>query len=457
MATPSTASSGTDPQDPREPADATADPGSPQSGPDASVHDPGRRAFFFQFGKQAVSAAGQVAGMADIVGRTSSALAGELLGTDGSETDAAKPKPEFARSGAAADPLVSAAEPVAENTFRSAYRLTDEGLVLLDQRRLPEALEEVVAKRGSDVAYYLRLGVARGGPLMAQVAAYGLWLTARERADQPTEARRIESRRTEGALRESRPTSRLLTWAVERMGAAAAGFDEATPGAEVAAALRLEADAIAEEATASEAALAAQLEAVLPQPETRPLTVLLHGGQGALIAGQLGAGLVALSRIRDAGRDLRVFVTEGRPFMDGARLASWELRQAGIDHRIVPDAAAAWLLAREPIDAVVVRAEWVAANGDAGALVGARALAQLTAAARGEGSDARLVLVAPSAAVDEGTPDADAIPSELRPARELAAYLSDTPVRTSDALVPAADVIPAGLIDTLVSDGEPGA
>lgn len=457
MATRSTASSGTDPLDPRESSDAAAREG-PDGASDKPAHDADRRAFFFQFGRQAASAAGQVAGLTDIVGRTSSALAGELLRLDDPKPGAARAEtPGFARSGAVADPVVSAAEPVAENTFRSAYRLADEGLILLDQRRLPEALDEVVAKRGSDVAYYLRLGVARGGPLMAQVAAYGLWLTSRERADQTPELRRTELRRTAAALTEARSSSRILARAVERMESVSAAVHEAATGNEVAAALRAEADAIAGEVIASEAGLAERLESALPQPQGRPLTLVLHGGQGALIAGQLGAGLVALGRMRDAGRELRVFLTEARPFMDGARLASWELRQAGIDHKIVPDAAAAWLLEHETVDAIVVRAEWVAANGDAGALLGARALAQLAAAARNDDVGPRLLLLAPVAARDMGTPAGNAMATELRPARELAAYLADTPVRTSDALVPAADVIPAGLIDTIVSDEEPDA
>ncbi len=453
MATRSTASSGTDPQDPQEPAEVAEAPPEGEGDPDEAVHDPDRRAFFFQFGKQAASAVGQVAGMADVVGRTSSALAGELLGLD--EPDAEGEKPQFARSGAAADPVTSAAEPAAENSYRSAYRLADEGLVILDQRRIPEALEEVAAKRGSDVAYYLRLGVARGGPLMAQLAAYGLWLTAAERADKPAEQRRVELRRTEQTLIDARPSSRPLAGAVERMRTFTARFGDSASGIEVAEAMRVEADAIAAEATAAEARLASRLEAALPRPDGRPLTLLLHGGQGSLVAGQLGATLTALNRMRDAGRELRVFLAEGRPFMDGARLASWELRQSGLEHKIVADAAAAWLLDRMPFDAVVVRGEWQAADGDTSALVGARALAQLAAAARGADASPRFVTVTPSTAIDADTADGNAIPSELRPSRELSAYLSDTPIRTSDALVPAADVIPSGLIDVCVTDAEP--
>jgi methylthioribose-1-phosphate isomerase len=445
MATRSTASSDTDPQDPGDPADVVRTPEQRLAGAGEPAHDPDRRAFFRQFGKQAASAVGQVAGMADIVGRTSSALAGELLGLD--EAEAEPQRPAFARSGFARDPVVSAARPAAEDAFRSAFRLTEEGLVILDQRRVPEALDEVIARRGSDVAYYLRLGVARGGPLMAQLAAYGLALTAAERADQTLEQRDAELRRTAGALSAARVSSRLLTWATERM---RLRVTAAASGAEVADALRTEADAIAAEITAAEASMAATLVEALPQPQDRALTLLLHGSHGSLGAGQLGAGLAALGRWRDAGRGLRVFVTEGRPFMEGARLSAWELRQAGIDHRVIPDAAAAWLLDREPVDAVLIRAEWIAADGATGALVGARALAQLAASVQAERP--LVVALGPQAATDPDTADGAAIPNELRPAHELTSYLADVPVRDSDALVPAADVVPAELIDLRVSE-----
>jgi methylthioribose-1-phosphate isomerase len=448
MNTGSTASSGTEGPDPQDPQEAAEAPAGAEGQPTEPEHDPARRAFFFQFGKQAATAAAQVAGMADVVGRTSSAMAGELLGLDDSGSTAERPP--FERSGVATDPVVSAAEPAGEDSHRSAYRLAGDELVMLDQRRIPEALDEVVAVRGSDVAYYLRLGVARGGPLMAQLAAYGLALTASERIDGPAEARDLELRRTRRALVEARASSRLLAWSTERMQGAISGLGPSSPGAEVATTMRDEADAIARDITTWEAAVAARLVEQLPQPGGRPLTVLLHGDHGPLSTGQLGAGLAALTRLRDAGRELRLYVTEGRPFMDGARLASWELRQAGLEHKIIPDAGVAWLFDREPVDAVLVRAEWVAANGDTGALVGARAVAQLAAAVEGE--QPRLIVLGPTAVIDPSTPDGAAIPTELRPARDLSTYLADVPVRAADALVPAADVIPGALVAVMVSE-----
>ena len=460
MATASTRSSGTDGPDPEEtsgtgPArrsvtepDASAAPASLTDAPVEATSRPTvdteRRAFFFQFGRQAVSAVGQVAGMADAASRTASAMAGELLGLD-------EPGPGtqrgFTRAGPTTDPIVSAAAPAADDVFHSAYRVAGDELVLLDQRRIPEAVEEVVARRGSDVAYYLRLGVCRGGPLLAQVAAYGLALTAAERAAETAEIRANELRRTRQALVEARPSARLTSWALDRLDQAADRLPVSASGAEVAAALRAEADAIAGDLTAWQASIAVTLAAALPTPEERPLGVLLHGSQGALAGGQLGAGVAALAAVAAAGQDLRVYVTEGRPFMDGARLAAWELRQAGIEHRLVADSAVAWLLAREPVDAVLIAAEWSAVNGDVSALVGSRAVALLAHAA-----DVPVIVHGPSAVTDPDTPDGDAIPEELRPARELSAYLRDVPVRVSDALVPAADIIPAMAVATVVTE-----
>ena len=465
MATASTASSDTEGPEPGNTpeanapgsapvADSTLSPDDPaEVEHDPAEHDPARRAFFYQFSKQAVTTVGQVAGVADLVNRASGGGVASLLGLD--QLTATDERSDFARSGNA--PVVTAAAPAADDAFHSPYRLVGDELVLLDQRGIPEKLEEVAAKRGSDVAYYLRLGVARGGPLMAQVAAYGLALTAAERAGQPEDQRDVELRRTEGALIEARPSARLLTWAMERMRTALPGSDRSTPdqstpdrstpGAEIAAALRAEADAIATDFGAWHAAISASLVDVLSGPDDGPLSLLLHGDPGALWGGTVGTVLPALRQLHEGGRGLNVFVTEGRPFMDGARLASWELRQAGIEHKVIPDSAVAWLLDREPIDAVLIGAEWVAANGDVGALVGSRAVAQLASAA-----GVRLVVSGVSATIDPSTPDGAAIPVELRPARDLAAYLADVPIRGSDALVPASDVMPAATISAFVTE-----
>jgi methylthioribose-1-phosphate isomerase len=140
--------------------------------------------------------------------------------------------------------------------------------------------------------------------------------------------------------------------------------------------------------------------------------------------------------------------------MDGARLASWELRQAGIEHKVIPDSAVAWLFEREPIDAVLIDAEWIAANGDSGAVIGSRAIAAQAAAVGHEADRTRprVIVCGLCAVIDPATPDGAAIPVELRPARDQAAYLAELSIRGSDALVPASDVIPVEAISALVTE-----
>ena len=318
----------------------------------------------------------------------------------------------------------------------------------------PDSLDEVIAKRGSDVAYYLRIGVVRGGPVMAQVAAYGLALTAQERAGQPYGSRDVELRRTRRALAAARPSSRLPAWAMDRMEAVEAGFDESAGGTAVAQAIRAEADAIASEFQAHHSTIAADLVELLPDPDDRALAVLVHGVAGGLASGLVGPRLTALRRLAETGRELRIFVTEGRPFMDGALLASWELRQADLEHKVITDAAVAWLFAHEPIDVVLIDAEWIAADGDVGALIGSRAIAQQAAMApaASDGSRPLVFVCGVSATVDRSTERGDQIPVEMRPARDLAAYLADVPVRAADAVVPASDVVAAADITALVTE-----
>ncbi len=372
-------------------------------------------------------------------------MASEVLGLDDERGNAAT---TFIRSGQRTVPTLSAAAPTADGAFRSAYRLAGDELVLLDQRGLPDALDEVVARRGGDVAYYLRLGLARGGTLLAQLAAYGLALTAAERATFSAEERRRELRRTEEALLEARPSAHAVRWAVQRMREATTSPADA-PGDDVAARARAEADAIAADLGAAQATIAATVAASLPQPSDRPLTVLLHGSCGALAGGLVGAVIPGLAQLRDEGRAPRIFVTEGRPFMDGARLTAWELRQADLPYRLIPDAAVAWLLAREPVDDVLITAEWIAASGDVAAPIGSRGIAQVIMSLPPE-ERPQLIVSAPEAAREHDTDVA--IPEDLRPGDEFAAYLAHVPLRAGDVLVPATDVIPAAAIDLLITE-----
>jgi methylthioribose-1-phosphate isomerase len=417
-------------------------------------HDPARRAFIRQFGRQAATTVGQVAGMADVVSRTTAGATAGLFGLLG----AVEPRPRGAPSTARRRAIGGVATSVSsigpgDDVYRSPFRLDGETLRILDQRLIPERFEELLARRGSDVVHYLRLGVCAGGPLIAQLAAYGQALTAAERARQPASIRDQELRRTMQAFLDVRPGSPLLRWALARQqavadGLAALGAEDARAedaGAVLAAALRTEADAIAGELQAGLAAMADHLARLLVESRpSGPLSVLVHGDPGALHGGLVGGGITALRQLRDEGRDVRVLVTESQPSEAGLRLASWELRQAGIDHTVVPDTAVAWILAHEPIDAVIVAAEAVAANGDATAPLGIDVIGRLARAQRAKSASERpaVFVTVLSAAFDRDAPDGSAIP--LDPPSSAG--------RLDRAAPPASEVIAAADVTALVTE-----
>jgi methylthioribose-1-phosphate isomerase len=443
--TTSTASSSTDAPGPddRQPAEGANPQGANPEGttPDAKAaaptHDPERRAFFRLFGRQAAQTVAQVAGVASAVSQMPvNALTGLA--------ELASPQPPAPLP--ASRPAVT---PTTDAPYRSPYRVSDAAIHLLDQRRLPDAADEQLCRRGSDVAYYLRVGAARGGPLMAQLAAYGLAFSAGELRDRTPAVRSAELRRVGKALAQARVGSRMLRWAVDRAWALADALPEVADGAMVERVLRADADARAADADLDHAVIARSLEEALPRPERGALEVLIHGDPGALSAGLVGPGLTALSNRIAAGGQVRAWVTESRPGMEGARLASWELATLDIDHLVVPDTAVGALLERERIDALILAGDWIAANGDVGGLVGSRVVAGMAAMAN---APVPVFVVAPVATFDPATPDGTAIPVEERPGRDLQTYATGTRLPRARVWNRGNDVIPAAWIRRIVTE-----
>ncbi len=139
---------------------------------------------------------------------------------------------------------------------------------------------------------------------------------------------------------------------------------------------------------------------------------------------------------------------ETRPYLQGARLTAWELRQAGVPHTLIPDMAAGPLMAEGEVDVMLVGADRIAANGDTANKVGTYTLAVLAAR-----HGIPFVVCAPLSSVDLATPDGAGIPIEDRPAAEVSEIRGvriapeGTPVRN-----PAFDVTPAELITAIVTE-----
>jgi len=290
-------------------------------------------------------------------------------------------------------------------------RLEDDAVVLLDQRLLPDTVEDVRCATAGALADAIRAMVVRGAPAIGVAAAYGIALASTQGADLD-EADRV--------LRASRPTAVNLAWALDAM------RDDPTPEH----ARRIHADEV--ERCRRMAAHTAGLLA----SGTRALT---HCNAGGLATGGYGSAVGALLAAFERGLLDHVWVDETRPLLQGARLTAWELETAGIPHAVIADSAAASLMAAGEVDCVITGADRIAANGDTANKIGTYSLA---VNARHHGLP--LYIVAPSTTVDLATPDGDAIPIEERDASEVTPRFA--------ARNPAFDVTPAELIAAIVTE-----
>jgi len=322
----------------------------------------------------------------------------------------------------------------------TAVRWDGARLQILDQTLLPadERWLELSGERDTAAAI-ARLAV-RGAPNIGIAAAYGLAMAAASeeiKADAPG-ARAIMQ--AADHLRQARPTAVNLAWAVDRVLSAAL----AAPPAERHLAARAEAEAIHASEDAASAAIAIQGADMLAGARR----ILTHCNTGALACGGTGSALAVAIELAHRDRAVSVLACETRPLLQGARLTIWELRRAGIPHELLVDGAAAGLMRRGEVDAVIVGCDRVAANGDVANKVGTYAHAL---AARAAGIP--FIVAGPTSTIDASIASGDEIVIEERGADEVrhagGALLTgaDTPCRN-----PAFDVTPADLVTALVTE-----
>ncbi len=423
------------PQPPAVDHDPAIDSASPDAAsPPTGEADLGRRRFFRQFAGDLFQGAAGVVGAAQVLQRMSAEAAGAILDPTSLAID---------------PPDVTKPIPLAPTGFRTPFRESPGILHIVDQRKLPDELVEYDAHSAAEAAYAIREMIVRGAPAIGQVAAIGLALTGdRSRTTRPY-ARRATLRGGANVLRNARPTAVNLRWAVDRVMAAYEAIGDLTEdGDAIADAMRAEADAIVFEATEDHGRLATFGLEALDFPADGPLRILTHCNAGPLACGQFGTALGVVQAAHHAGRAVHVWVDETRPYLQGARITAWELAQAGVPHTLIPDVAAGHLMARGEVDAIIVGADRIAANGDTANKVGSYTLAVLAAR-----HGIPFYMAAPISTVDLATPDGTAIPIEERAAREVLELRGvriappDTEVRN-----PAFDVTPAELITGIVTE-----
>lgn len=317
----------------------------------------------------------------------------------------------------------------------TAVRWRGDHLELLDQTRLPHAEAWVSCSRAAEVAGAIRRLAVRGAPNIGIAGAYGaaLEVAAAPAAWEPGVA----------ALRAARPTAVNLAWAVDLVTGAA----RAAARGEQAAAARAAAEALHAAEDAASARVAEAGAALLAELGVR--TVLTHCNTGVLACAAGGSALGCAITHARATPGASVLACETRPLLQGARLTAWELDRAQVPHALLADGAAAGLIARGEVDAVIVGTDRVAANGDVANKVGTYAHAL---AARAAGIP--FVVAGPVSSIDPSLEHGRDIEIEERdgdevrrtPGGELLT-LATTPVRN-----PAFDVTPAALVTALVTE-----
>ncbi|MFF1543262.1 S-methyl-5-thioribose-1-phosphate isomerase [Streptomyces sp. NPDC058291] len=320
-----------------------------------------------------------------------------------------------------------------------AVEWTGDGLVLIDQTLLPYRYETVVVRDVDTLVDAIRRLVVRGAPAIGAAGAYGV-ATALLQGEREGWSEG-EVRAAVARVREARPTAVNLMVCVDRvMTRFAEGLDAVL--AEAAAVQR-------EDVDANRAMGAAGADWLLKRVgEDRPLRVLTHCNTGALATAGWGTALGVVRELHARGRLEVVYADETRPLLQGSRLTAWELVQEGIAHFVQADGAAAGTILRGEVDAAIVGADRIAANGDTANKVGTVGVA-LACADVG----VPFLVAAPTTTVDLSTATGADIHIELRGEEEVLEWAG---VRTapvgSRGHNPAFDVTPGRLVTGLVTE-----
>jgi len=313
-------------------------------------------------------------------------------------------------------------------------------VVLLDQRLLPTQEVYRVYRDHRAVARAIKDMVVRGAPAIGVTAAMGIALGAGETADE--ELRRAFPRICQ-RFAQTRPTAVNLFWAIERMRAAYSRV-RGRSAEVVREVLRQEAIAIYDEDIAANRALGRHGAALLGGRAT----VLTYCNAGALATAGYGTALGVVRAAREAKKKISVVACETRPFLQGARLTAWELKRDHIPVTLITDSMAAAMMRRGAIDAVIVGADRVAANGDVANKIGTYSVAVLAARHR-----IPFYAAMPISTIDPACADGDAIPIEERSTDEVT-HLGEQQLAPSGIKVwnPAFDVTPHELVTAIITD-----
>ena len=320
---------------------------------------------------------------------------------------------------------------------------TDGCVELVDQTLLPGEFEYLQCETVEQVWEAIRVLRVRGAPAIGIAAAMGVVLGVRVARHRGTGAMLAELARVKEYLAGSRPTAVNLFWALDRMERTAREDAALAPDALVQRLLD-EALRILEEDKDVCRRMGRNGAALLGDSTV----VLTHCNAGGLATGDYGTALGVLFAAVEQGKRIAAYVDETRPLLQGARLTAWELQQAGIRATLICDNMAGHVMQQGKVDAVIVGADRIAANGDAANKIGTYGLSVLARAHR-----VPFYVVAPVSTFDLSLADGSMIPIEERPPEEVTRWGGHVTAPEGIAVYnPAFDVTPAANITAIVTE-----
>ncbi|HEY8543141.1 MAG TPA: S-methyl-5-thioribose-1-phosphate isomerase [Pseudothermotoga sp.] len=317
---------------------------------------------------------------------------------------------------------------------------TGDSLVLVDQRKLPHVVEYVECKTYQEVARAIKEMIVRGAPAIGAVAAFGFVLGAKQFSNLK-EKNFVEHMKTvREVLASTRPTAVNLFWALERMYNKMDQIDDIDQLVSI---LEKEAIEIANEDIEVNKAIGMYGQTLLKDGDA----VLTHCNAGALATVDYGTALGVIRAAVENGKKIRVYVDETRPYLQGARLTAWELVQLGVEAILITDNMAGWVMKQGKVNAVIVGADRIAANGDVANKIGTYSVAVLA-----NKNGVPFYVAAPISTIDIKIKDGTQIPIEERSHEEVT-HINGKRIAADGVRVynPAFDVTEHELISAIIT------
>lgn len=316
---------------------------------------------------------------------------------------------------------------------------------MVDQTLLPKEYRRLAIRDAAAMWDAIKRLAVRGAPALGIAGAFGAVLALKEVPDTQSTADLLTMLNARcDYLANCRPTAVNLGWALNRMRTIAAQYAPQLTCPALKDRLLQEAQAIRDEDAAMCRAIGRHGAALIEND----MGILTHCNAGGLATADYGTALAVMFAAQEQGKRFHVFADETRPLLQGARLTSWELLQAGIPVTVICDNMAGFLMKQKRIHAVIVGADRIAANGDTANKIGTYSVAILA-----KTHNIPFYVAAPVSTFDLTLADGEQIPIEERDPREITHWGSLQTVPDGVRIYnPAFDVTPAGLIGAIITD-----